>query len=189
MKPAAHEIFGITKRRGFWLRCFLGGAVQRGLLVALLVSSSALAQTVCVGTPAECREAQKRLCAEEPALANLLVSHSIQLVGTFFDPTGAPISFDNIKPDHHTIVQIKSVATGSILFAVPLRSNGGFEFESIPEGSYRLILVWMRDGEFERLPLADQPKEIRCADLKECRISSTIAFHGTDNPIDSCPPK
>jgi hypothetical protein len=24
MKPAAHEIFGIAKRRGFWLRCFLG---------------------------------------------------------------------------------------------------------------------------------------------------------------------
>ena len=23
MKPATHKIFGIAKRRGFWLRCFL----------------------------------------------------------------------------------------------------------------------------------------------------------------------
>jgi hypothetical protein len=30
MKPAAHEISGIAKRRGFWLRCFLGGeAIER----------------------------------------------------------------------------------------------------------------------------------------------------------------
>ena len=27
MKPAAHEILGIAERRGFWLRCFLSGAM------------------------------------------------------------------------------------------------------------------------------------------------------------------
>jgi hypothetical protein len=25
MKPVAREIFGMAKRRGLWLRCFLGG--------------------------------------------------------------------------------------------------------------------------------------------------------------------
>jgi hypothetical protein len=167
----------------------LSAAIQRGLAFAIFVAAPTLAQTVCLGTPAECREAQKRLCKEEPAPANLFVAHTVRLTGMFLDPTGAPIDFDSIKPDHQTVVQIKSVSTGAILLAVPLRSNGEFEFESVPEGSYRLILVWIKDGNFERLPLADQPKETRCSDLKECRISSTITFHGTDNPIDLCPPK
>ncbi len=129
------------------------------------------------------------ICKAEKAPANLFVAHSVRLTGTFFDPTGAPIDFDSIKPDHQTIVQIKSPASGEVLFAVPLRTNGEFEFELVPEGNYRLILVWMKDGKFERLPLTDQPKEIRCSDLKECRITSTITFHGSDNPLDYCAPK
>ena len=161
----------------------------QSILLILFLASPLFCQTVCVGTPAECNEIQKRLCKKEPAPANLFVADSVRLTGTFFDPSGAPIDFDSIKPDHQTIVQIKSPTSGEVLFAVPLRSNGEFEVELVPAGNYRLILAWMKDGEFEQLPLADQPKEIRCSDLKVCRFSSTITFHATDNPIDSCPPK
>jgi hypothetical protein len=111
------------------------------------------------------------------------------LTGTLFDPTGAPINFDAVRPDHHSIVQIKDVKSGQVLFAVPLRPNGEFEFESVPSGEYRLIVVWMKDGKFSRLPLADQPKALICSDPKECRVSTIITFHGTDNPTDACPPK
>jgi hypothetical protein len=189
MKPETHSIFRISKQRGIWLRCFLGAVILPGLGLAVVVASPSLAQTVCLGTPAECKEAQKQLCIDEPAPANLFLAHSARLSGTFFDATGAPIDFDSIKPDHQTIAQIKSPETCAILFAVPLHPNGEFEFELVPEGSYRLILVWMKDGKFQRLPLADQPKEIRCSELKNCRISSTITFDGTDNPIDYCAPK
>jgi hypothetical protein len=41
MKPAAHEIFGIAKRRGFWLRCFLG---VFGFWACIAVPSSQIAQ-------------------------------------------------------------------------------------------------------------------------------------------------
>jgi hypothetical protein len=172
---------------------FLGGIIvclSLALFAAVLSAPTiALGQTVCLGTDAECRAAQKQLCKDEPAPANLSVAHPVRRSGTFFDPTGAPIDFDAVKPDHRTIVQIKSPVSGEILFAVPLRPNGDFEFELVPQGNYRLILVWMKDGKFTRLPLADQPKEIRCSDMKQCRISSVISFHGTDNPIDFCPPK
>jgi hypothetical protein len=169
-----------------------------GVLIACVLAFSlqSPAQMVCVNaaehrpcTESESKEMRDKICRDEPAPANLFVSHPVRLSGIIYDPSGAPIDFDSIKPDHHSIVQIKSVATGATLFAVPLRSDGQFEFEFVPEGTYRLILVWMKDGRFERLPLADQPKEMRCSDDKECRITSTIRFHGTDNPVDSCPPK
>ena len=200
MKPETHSIFRISKQRGIWLRCFLETRMMATILqipvLAILgcVSVGVLGQTVCIsdGHPCTSEESRKMLlaqCEAEEAPANLFVAHPVRLSGTFFDASGAPIDFDSIKPDYRTIVQIKSPETGAILFAVPLRQNGEFEFESVPEGSFRLILVWMKNGKFERLPTADQPKEIRCSDLKECKIKSTITFHGSDNPIDYCAPK
>jgi hypothetical protein len=47
----------------------------------------------------------------------------------------------------------------------------------------------MHDGKFARLPLADQPTQMACKEEKECHIVATIRFHGTDNPIDLCPPR
>ncbi len=172
---------------------FLAGSVACWSLTLGAALSSvprfALAETVCLGTEPECRAAQKQLCKNEPGPPNLSIAHPVRFSGAFFDPSRAPIDFDAIKSDHHTIVQIKSPVSGETLFAVPLRSNGEFEFEVVPEGDYRLILVWMKDAKFERLPLADQPKELRCSDFKECRLSVEITFHGTDNPIDNCPLK
>ena len=96
---------------------------------------------------------------------------------------------DALAPNSHTIVQIKSATTGEVLFAVPLSPKGEFDFESIPAGKFRLILVSKKGSELRRLPLADQPKEIRCKDQKDCRVDSTITFHGTENPLEFCPPK
>ncbi len=169
-----------------------------GILVAYVIVSSAVghAQTYCINeekhrscTESEARQMQDQICREEPAPANLFIAHPIRFTGTFFDQTGAPIDFDSLEAGSHTIVQIRRLTTGEVLFAVPLRSNGEFEFKSVPEGEYRLILVWMRNDKFTRLPLMDQPKEIRCPDLNECRIRSTITLHGTDDPINFCPPK
>jgi len=170
--------------------------MTKAILACLLAVPLAHAQTVCLNanehrpcTESENKQMQEKICRDEPIPANLFVAHPVRLAGEFFDPSGAPIDFDSIKSDHQTIVQIRSPKSGETLFAVPLRSNGQFEFELVPEGIYRLILVWMKDGKFERLPLVDQPKELTCSELKECRISSKITFHGSDNPTDFCPPK
>lgn len=100
-----------------------------------------------------------------------------------------PLDFDSVKPGYHTIAQIRSMESGEIMFAVPFRANGQFEFEQIPAGAYRLILEWVKEGRCHRLALADQPKELRCVDSKESRISSAITFHGTDNLVGLCPQK
>jgi len=189
MTRAANRMIRTYRQRGFWLRCFLSGGFQLGLAFAILVGASAPAQTVCLGSPAECREAQVRLCKEEPAPANLLVACPVQLTGTLIDSTGAIVEFDNVKSDHQTIVQIRNAESGEIIFAVPLRKTGEFKFDLVPAGSYRLIAVWMHDGKFARLPLADQPTQMACKEEKECHIVATIRFHGTDNPIDLCPPR
>jgi hypothetical protein len=149
-------------------------------------------QWVCIGVdgkPCTDKDVDEMVCKPEKAPANLSVAHPVRLVGTFLDPSAAPLNFDAVRPDHHSIVQIKDVKSGQILFTVPLRPNGEFEFESVPTGEYRLIVVWMKDGKFSRLPLTDQPKAILCSDLKECKIKSILSFHGTDNPVDWCPPK
>ncbi|HEU5351217.1 MAG TPA: hypothetical protein VFU55_06440 [Terracidiphilus sp.] len=183
--------WNLKQAAGPRLRCFFGCAV---LICAFSTGTFACGQVDCVQnhrpcTTSESKQMQNKICLDELAPANLFVSHSVRLRGTFFDPSGAPLNFDSVKPDHHTIVQIKSIATGAILYAVPLHSDGEFEFQSVPEDKYRLILVWMKNGRFKRLPLVDQPSELQCAGFKECRITSTIKFHGSDNPIDSCPPK
>ncbi len=197
MTERVQERLGSSRQRGFWLRCFLGkgNSMKRLLLIVLIAAfmkpEALLSQWVCMGNDGEpCTDAEvfEMVCKPEKASANLSVAHPVRLVGTFLDPTGAPLNFDVLRPDHRTIVQIKSLASDQILYAVPLRANGEFEFESVPAGDYRLI-VWMKDGKFNRLPLADQPKGLYCSDPKECRIRATITFHGTDNPVDWCPPK
>ena len=161
-------------------------------VVALAIPSIMYSQWICIGKdgkPCTDKEVYEMVCQPENSPANLSVAQQVRLIGTFLDPTGAPLNFDAVRPDHHAIVQIRDVKSGQILYAVPLRASGEFEFESVPAGEYRLIIVWMKDGKFSRLPLADQPKAMLCSNSKECRISMTISFHGTDNPIDWCPPK
>jgi hypothetical protein len=163
------------------------------LVFTICLHTAALySQWVCIGengAPCTAADVDEMACKPEKAPANLSVTFQVRLVGTFLDPTGAPLNFDAVRPDRHSIVQIKDPESGQILYAVPLRANGEFHFEVVPVGKYRLIVVWMKDGKFSRLPFADQPKELVCTDPRECKISATISFHGTDNPVDSCPPK
>jgi hypothetical protein len=165
------------------------------LFLAVFVLADAVAmqsQAFCIGEhgkPCTDKEFDDMFCKPEKAPANLFLAHPARLIGTLFDPSGAPLSFDAIRPEFRSIVQIKDAKSGQILFAVPLRSNGVFEFESVPAGNFRLIVVWMKDGNFRRLPLADQPEAIHCTDATECKVSTIIWFHGTDNLVDFCPPK
>jgi hypothetical protein len=161
----------------------------RWLVAALVLPSVLWSQTVCVGTEAECRAAQEKLCQEEPTPSNLIIAKPVKLSGVLLDETGASIDFDRVAQDSMTIIQIRNEKTDAIVFAVPLRDHGQFEFEWVPAGSHRLIAVWMKNGRLRRLPLADQPKPMSCSEAGPCSVKAVIHSHGTDNPIDSCPPK
>jgi hypothetical protein len=150
------------------------------------------AQTMCVGkngTPCTGDGGVGTACNAEKTPANLSVSSPVHLTGKLIDASGAPIDFDSLKSGYQTIIQIRNPDSREVIFAVPLRKNGEFEFELVPAASYRLIAVWMHDGKFGRLPLADQPEQLACKEEKDCRLVATIRLHGTDNPIDFCPPK
>lgn len=162
------------------------------IVTLLAVAAPSWSQAFCIGKNGkDCTDAEfnERFCKPEKAPANLFLAQPAQISGTFLDPTGTPLNFDAIKPEYHTIAQIKSLDTGVVLFAVPVNAKGQFEFESVPAGNYRLIVVWMKDGKLRRLPLTDQPAEIRCSGSTECNFRSVLATHGTDNLVDFCPPK
>ena len=165
----------------------------RFAFVAFLAIPSILySQWICIGKdgkPCTDKDVDAMVCQPEKAPANLTVAHDVRLQGTLLDSIGAAVDFDKVIPDSHTIVQLRNPKTRETLFAVPLSANGVFEFEVVPAGTYRLIVVWMKNGKLLRLPLADQPSEMSCTADKECRVTAVIGFHGTDNPIDSCPPK
>ena len=162
-------------------------------LIATLWRPEALfSQWVCIGKdgkPCTAEDVDTMVCKPEKAPPNLSVAYPVRLAGTLIDSNGALVNFDSVRSDYQSIIQIRNAESGEIIFAVPLRKNSEFEFESVPAGSYRLIAIWMHNGKFERLPLADQPTQMTCGNEKECRIVATIRFHGTDDPIDSCPPK
>jgi hypothetical protein len=160
------------------------------LLVISLSATTLTAQWVCIGkngAPCTQDDVNETVCKPEKAPANLSIAFPVRLTGRLIDATGAQVDFD--RPGYQTIIQIRKPESGEVIFAVPLRNNGEFEFELVPAASYRLIAVWMHDGNFGRLPLADQPEQLSCTEQKECKLVATIRIHGTDNPIDSCPPK
>jgi hypothetical protein len=191
-------IVGVTKQRSYWLRSFLGSRLPIArflvstILVGMFLSTHAFPQWVCAGKggkPCTNAEINEMVCKPEKAPVNLIIDYPVKLSGIFIDQSGAPIDFDEIDPKYQTIVQIKSQDTEQILFAVPLRTDGRFEFERVPSGAYRLILVRVREGKFFRLPTADQPNLMHCSDKDDCTVHQTITFHGSDNPVDWCPPK
>jgi hypothetical protein len=167
----------------------LGGGIQQILTLAILATVPAPAQTVCIGTPAECEEAQKQLCENEPAPANLTVARPVRLLGSLIDSVGAQVDFDPAVSGTKTIIQIRDPKNGVVLFESTLQKDSRFQFELVPAGSFRLIAIWTKEGKVFRLPLADQPTQMTCGAGPECRVEAVIHFHGTDNPIDMCPPK
>jgi hypothetical protein len=169
-----------------------------GVLVAFIFVSSKIgfAQANCINeeehrpcTESESKEMQDYICRTEPAPANLFVAHPVQLSGTLVDETDAPFSLDDLSSGSKTLLQIKDLKKGAILFEVPLRKDGRFEFKLIPAGNYRMIIVWMKNGKLERPPLFDQPQPIHCDSTGICNVKQIIHGHGTDDPVDQCPPK
>ncbi|HEX4039464.1 MAG TPA: carboxypeptidase regulatory-like domain-containing protein [Acidobacteriaceae bacterium] len=156
--------------------------MKKLLLIALFGSSSLLfSQTVCNGAVEQCREAQRRVCASEKAPANLKLSGSRIVEGEVIDQTGAKFA--------QVVVQLRSPSSDQVL-RTATASDGEFDFGELPAGSYRLIVLRMEKSGPERLKMFDQPVSLLCAgSIPQCRLSVIPKLHGTDDPIDSCPPK
>jgi len=153
------------------------------LLIALLGSSGLLfSQTICTGTAEQCREAQTRLCAEEKTPGNFELSDSRFVEGTVIDQAGA-------KFETGVAVELRSPKSGEILRSAQV-SNGDFSLGQIQPGFYRLIVVKTGGSGVKRLVAFDQPQSLACeAPGPICKLSVMPTVHGTDNLIDSCPPK
>jgi hypothetical protein len=126
---------------------------------------------------------EMRWCKDEKTLPNLFIAKPAKLSGVLLDETGAPIVFEK------TLVQIRDQKTNVLLLSASLDEKGQFDLGRVPAGEFRFLAVQLKDGKTLRLPLADQPKALFCSDDAECRLKVVIHFHGSDNPIDFCPPK
>ncbi len=142
-------------------------------------------QTFCItrdGRPCP-PETEMQYCANEKVLPNLSIAKPVKLSGILLDPTGAPITYKD------TLVQIRSPQTGTVLFSALLDGKGQFDLGTVSAGEFRFIAVMIKDRRFNRLPLTDQPTALSCNNETACNLKIVIHFHGTDNPIDSCPPR
>ena len=162
------------------------------LLVAILGSSSFLfAQLVCVGTTEQCKKAHRELCASEPAPANLELSEDKFVTGTVLDVSGA--TFNDVDATGVNLidvgVELRAPNTSVVLQSTAAR-NGTFDFGKVKAGSYRMVVVKRSPRGPERLKLWDQAKSLACkGSTTKCEITVVLTIHGTDNPIDFCPPK
>jgi hypothetical protein len=157
--------------------------VRRILILGLLCCNGVgLSQTVCLGNSEQCREAQKRLCANEKAEANLVTSGAKVVGGDVRDPSGAtfPAGY---------IVQLRDSTTGQVLRFAVLDSAGRFSFTDVPSVRIRLLVVRLVEGKIVRPPLFNQPSGLACESLQNCDLKIVLKVHGTDDPLDYCPPK
>ena len=101
--------------------------------------------------------------------------------GTVRDTTGAFLK--------GYLVQIRDTASGITLQSAAINANGLFEIAHIKQGKYRFVIVTLWDGKVVRPPLFDQPVAQRCDRSAICLLDTVLRVHGTDNPLDFCPPK
>ena len=157
---------------------------MKKLLPIVILGSSGLlfSQTICTGTVEECREAQTRLCVDEKAPANLELHEGRLGEGTVVDQTDA-------KFETGFAVQLRLPKSGEIVRSAQV-SNGDFSLGQIESGSYRLIVVKADGTGTKRLVAFDQPRSLICESPGPiCKLSVMPTVHGSDNPIDYCPPK
>jgi len=149
------------------------------------ISSFAMGQTVCVGPDGKpcAADPQMRWCKAEPTPANLRIVKTTHFSGVLFAKSGAPITFE------HPMAQLREPGTGKVLFASPVDGHGAFDFAAVPAGNFRFIGFSVINDKPTRLPLTDQPKPLHCDGESECKVKVVLDIHGTDNPIDFCPPK
>lgn len=159
--------------------------MRKLLLIGMLgLSSFLFGQTVCIGTQQQCIEAQKRLCASEPAPANLELPQDKVVSGTVLDESGA--KFGDIYP---VLLQLRVPKTEAILSSVEVK-DGAFDLGAVKAGSYRLIVVKQGKQSIERPPGFDQPGSMACSGATTtCNLAVILKVHATDNPIDFCQPK
>jgi len=152
--------------------------MKKLLLIAIFGSSGLLfSQNVGISP-----EAFRRLCADEKAPPNLQLPDAKLVEGTVIDQSGA-------KFETGVAVQLRSPKSGEIVRSAQV-SNGDFSLGQIESGSYRLIVVKTDGSGTKRLVGFDQSKSLVCeAAGPICKLSVMPTLHGTDNLIDSCPPK
>ena len=166
--------------------------MKKMLLVGMLGLSSVLfAQVVCTGTTQQCIEAERKLCASEPAPANFDLPEDQSVAGTVLDPTGA--RFNDVDENganfNDVEVELRWPKSGAVLQSTPSK-NGTFDFGKVKAGSYRLVVVKRSPSGPERLKGWDQAKSLDCKDVTtNCEITVVLTVHGSDDPIDFCPPK
>jgi hypothetical protein len=157
--------------------------VKRLLAMALLssIACSSFSQTVCIAGNKACVEAQKKACASERAEANLDMVVPSAVQGVAKDPSGAFLK--------GYLVQVRDVASGTTLQSAAIDANGQFNIAHLAQGKYRFIIVTLSNGKIVRPPLFDQPSALRCDGSEMCNLNIVLKLHGTDNPVDFCPPK
>ena len=190
MKPAAHEIFEMTKKRGFWLRCFLRRAkrwsviVFLSLLATTVLGWSQLLPFPCSGTASECKEKHDEFCktleGNEP---NLSVPRQTRVWGVLLDPTGAVFS----HPAPGLTLELHAGKDFRLLHSSEISDMGTFVFGTVPQGAYRVIVVIMKDGKATRFHGWNQLRGLTCGDTDKCTLAVLLEVHGTDNPVDFCP--
>jgi hypothetical protein len=150
------------------------------ILAAIAFGVQSYAQTVFVGTPSESREALQELCLHEKAEPNLSLSSPTSLEGVIRDQAGAVLAGEFFVVLRNT----DGVERGATQLRV-----GKFSFSGLKQGKYRLIVVRLKAGKWTRPYLFDQPGSSSCASSGICKLDLVLKLHGTDDPIDFCPPK
>jgi hypothetical protein len=192
MTVAMSEQVGISKQRGFRLRCFLGRRLGSRLVILFFcVISSAigrgqLVEVPCKGTVSECAAKSEEYCANaEDTRANLKVPQEARVWGVMIDSSGAVIA----HPESGLAVELRDPKTSKVLVLNHLSEMGTFDLGKVAAGSYRLIAVVIVDGKTTRFRGWDQPRGLACGLTDECTLAMLLRPHGTDQRIEFCPPK
>ena len=152
------------------------------LAIAFFANSVACAQLVCVGTDKQCQEARKKVCAEEPTLANLIVPVAATVSGILKDASGKPFKgvhllLKGMPGDHGVILTTKT------------DENGRFELGHLVSGQYRLIVLGgAQSAKPERIGF-DQPVRQACEGTPKCDVLYILNASPTDQAVNLCSPK
>jgi hypothetical protein len=160
---------------------------QAGPFAPHLFREALLGQTICLtsdGRPCP-PDPEMKYCADEKVLPNLSIAKPVKLSGILLDGSGVAPIF----PETQTIIQIRDSASTTVLLSAPIDEQGRFYLGTVPAGKYRLLAVGVENGKIRRLPLTDQPTALSCNNETVCNLRVATHYHGTDDPIDFCPPK
>lgn len=158
----------------------------------LLVLSAAVAthaQSGCSGDgSAACaqKEADAKLCGQEPAEVNFNVWSTTQVTGTVKDDSGA--LFPSTKA-LRLAIQLRDPYSGKVLRTAEVNETGHFDLGWESEGKFRLVVVVLDGKNVLRLKGWDQARGVGCGNGLECRARVMLHAHGSGNATDICPPK